>query len=67
MVAQNKLRQAALDAERDANASVVEAKRAASVISGGSSATATTTSDNVTPIKSVSEAWAAAKLQMGAN
>jgi hypothetical protein len=67
MVAQNKLREAAMDAERDANSAVVEAKRAASVVSGGSSATATTTSDNVTPIKSVSEAWAAAKLQMGAN
>jgi hypothetical protein len=46
---------------------VVQAKRDASVISGGSSATASTTDDSATSINSVSDAWAAAKRQLLAN
>jgi hypothetical protein len=46
---------------------VVEAKREASVVSGGSSATTSTTSDSAEPIGSISDAWAAAKRQLNAN
>lgn len=46
---------------------VLEAKRAAAVVSGGASATATTTNDSFEPITSVADAWAAAKRQMGAS
>ena len=46
---------------------VVQAKRDASVISGGSSATASTTDDSATSINSVSDAWAAAKRQLLSN
>lgn len=46
---------------------VVEAKRQASVVSGGSSATATTTSEVFEPITSISDAWAAAKRQYNAD
>lgn len=46
---------------------VVEAKRQASVVSGGSSATANTTSEVFEPITSISDAWAAAKRQFNAD
>jgi len=67
IVAQSKLEAAAKERLKQADESVLEAKRAASVVSGGSSATSSTTTEKVAPIKSVSEAWAAAKRQMGAN
>lgn len=46
---------------------VIESKREASVVSGGSSATANTTTESFEPISSLSEAWAAAKRQLNAN
>lgn len=46
---------------------VVESKREASVVSGGSSATASTTTESFEPVSSLSEAWAAAKRQLNAN
>lgn len=46
---------------------IVESKRAASVVSGGSSATTSTTSESAESITSISEAWAAAKRQLNAN
>ena len=67
IVAQSKLEAAAKERLKQADDGVLEAKRAASVVSGGSSATSSTTTEKTAPIKSVSEAWAAAKRQMGAN
>jgi hypothetical protein len=46
---------------------VVQAKRDAGVISGGSSATASTTNDSSTSINTLAEAFAAAKRQLLAN
>jgi hypothetical protein len=65
----NEARMAKLGKERQQQIeeSVLESKRIASVINGGSSATASTTSDSFEPITSIAEAWAAAKRQMGAN
>lgn len=67
MVAQAKLAQAAGERQQQADAAVVEAKRAASVVSGGASATASTTNETFVPITSVADAWEAAKRQMGAS
>jgi hypothetical protein len=67
IVAQSKIETAAKERLKQADDGVLEAKRAASVVSGGSSATSSTTTEKAAPIKSVSEAWAAAKRQMGAN
>ena len=67
IVAKGKLDEGARNKQKQADDSVLDAKRAANVVSGGSSATSSTTSESITPIRSVSEAWAAAKLQMGAN
>jgi hypothetical protein len=58
--------QAKQHVEQQDNA-VLDAKRAAAVVSGGASATASTTNDSFEPVTSVAEAWAAAKRQMGAN
>lgn len=66
IVAQSKLESAAKERLKQTENSVLEAKRAASVVSGGSSATSAT-SDKTAPITSVADAWAAAKRQMGAN
>ena len=60
------LERKAAEAKANQDADVVEAKRQAAVVSGGSSATATTTSEVFEPIRSVAEAWEAAKRQMGA-
>lgn len=66
IVAQSKLELAAKERLKNTDNGVLEAKRAASVVSGGSSATSTT-SDKTAPITSISDAWAAAKRQLGAN
>lgn len=66
IVAQSKLESAAKERLKQADNGVLEAKRAASVVSGGSSATSAT-SDKTAPITSISDAWAAAKRQLGAN
>lgn len=67
IVAQSKLETAAKERLKQADNGVLEAKRAAGVVAGGASATGTTTTEAKTPIKSVAEAFAAAKRQMGAN
>jgi hypothetical protein len=67
MVAQAQLAKAAQERQQQADAAVLEAKRAASVVSGGASATASTTNDTFVPITSVADAWEAAKRQMGAS
>lgn len=46
---------------------VLESKRQAAVVEGGSSATVNTTTESVEPITSLSEAWAAAKRSMNAD
>jgi hypothetical protein len=67
IVAQSKIELAAKERLKQADNSVLEAKRAASVVAGGSSAASSTTTEKVAPAKSIAEAWAAAKHQLGAN
>ena len=67
MVAQARTEAAAREVKQNIENSVLEAKREASVVSGGASATASTTNDAYVPITSIAEAWEAAKRQMGAN
>ncbi len=67
MVAKARTEQAAQQHQQKIENEVLEAKRAASVVSGGASATASTTNETFVPITSVAEAWEAAKRQMGAS
>ena len=67
MVAQKELEELGQQRRSEIEKSVMQSKRIASVVNGGSSATASTTSETLTPISSVAEAWAAAKRQMGAS
>jgi len=46
---------------------IVEAKREAAVIAGGSSASGAGVIPNVEPVRSIRDAWAAAKEQLNAN
>lgn len=55
---------AAAERQAQTEQAVIEAKRQAAVVDGGSSATASTTNESFEPIRSVSEAWAAAKRQL---
>lgn len=66
IVAQSKLSQDAETRRKTKEESVVNAKREASVISGGSSATGNTTDESGT-ITTIAEAYAAAKRQHGAD
>jgi hypothetical protein len=66
MMAKAELERQAAEKQQQTVNGVVEAKRQASVVSGGSSATASTTSETYEPITSVREAWEAAKRSMGA-
>ena len=66
MMAKAELERQAREHQQQKEASLLEAKRQASVVSGGASATASTTSETFEPITSIAEAWAAAKRQMGA-
>lgn len=66
MMQKQELERKAAEAKASQDAGVVEAKRQAAVVSGGSSATATTTNEVFEPIRSVAEAWEAAKRQMNA-
>lgn len=61
LMAKQELERAALQRQQAAETAIVESKRAASVVSGGASATASTTNDSFEPITSIAEAWAAAK------
>jgi hypothetical protein len=67
MMAKAELERQAREVQQQKENSLLESKRQASVVSGGSSATANTTSESFQPITSVAEAWAAAKRSMGAN
>jgi len=67
MMAKSELERQARDVQQQKENALLESKRQASVVSGGSSATASTTSESFEPITSVAEAWAAAKRSMGAN
>jgi len=67
MVAKARTEQAAQQVQQKVEDGVLEAKRAASVVSGGASATASTTNETFVPITSVADAWEAAKRQMGAS
>ena len=67
MMAKAELERQAREVQQQKENSLLESKRQASVVSGGSSATASTTSETFEPITSVAEAWAAAKRSMGAN
>jgi hypothetical protein len=66
MMAKAELERQAAEKQQQTVNGVVEAKRQASIVSGGSSATASTTSETYEPITSVREAWEAAKRSMGA-
>jgi hypothetical protein len=66
MMAKAELERQAREVQQQKENSLLESKRQASVVSGGSSATANTTSETFEPITSVAEAWAAAKRSMGA-
>ena len=66
ILSKSKLDKAVVQKQKAADNGVLEAKRAAGVVSGGSSA-ASTTNEAFVPVKSVAEAWAAAKRQMGAS
>ena len=64
---QRELEAAAMQQKQLQESKVVEAKRQASVVEGGASATASTTTDSYEPVNSISDAWAAAKRQLNAN
>jgi hypothetical protein len=66
MMAKAELERQAREVQQQKENFLLESKRQASVVSGGSSATASTTSESFEPITSVAEAWAAAKRSMGA-
>lgn len=64
---QKELESAAKAKQMEDEQRVLESKRAASVVEGGSSATASTTSESFEPISSIADAWIAAKRQLNAN
>lgn len=64
MVHKANVEREAAEKQRQAEEAVVAAKRQAAVVDGGSSATASTTNESFEPIRSVHEAWAAAKRQL---
>lgn len=64
MMAKQQLEQQAAEKKSQAEQAVMDSKRQAAVVSGGASATASTTNETFEPIRSVAEAWAAAKRQM---
>ena len=61
MMAKAELERQAREHQQEKESNLLDAKRQASVVSGGSSATASTTSETFEPITSIAEAWAAAK------
>ena len=66
MMSKMELERKASEQQASAEQAVLDAKRAASVVSGGASATASTTNETFEPITSVRDAWEAAKRQYGA-
>jgi hypothetical protein len=67
MMDRQRLESEAQKKKQEAEAAVVAAKRQAAVVSGGSNPSASATSEGVTPITNIHEAWAAAKRSLGAN
>lgn len=67
MMAQRELDGLAQQRQAQIEESVMQSKRLASVVNGGSSATGSTTTERIEPVKTIAEAWAAAKRQMGAD
>jgi len=64
---QQEIQRKAAEMKQAEDSRIVESKRQASVVDGGSSATASTTDEDVVPITSLSDAWFAAKRQLNAN
>jgi len=65
MIAQQNIQKQAEQKKQQTEKSVIDAKRSASVVSGGSNP-ASTTNESVEAITNVRDAWAAAKRQLGA-
>lgn len=65
IMAKNEVERQAAAKRAQAEAQVTDSKRQAAVVSGGTSATASTTSEVFEPVTSVRDAWLAAKRQMG--
>jgi len=65
IMAQQNIQKQAEAKKQQTEKSVVEAKRQAAVVSGGSNP-ASTTNESVEPITNIRDAWAAAKRQLGA-
>lgn len=64
---QQEIQRKAAEMKQTEDSRIVESKRQASVVDGGSSATASTTDEDVVPITSLSDAWFAAKRKLNAN
>lgn len=64
---QKEIESQAAEIQKQKENSVIESKREAAVVSGGSSATASTTTNSFEPITNISDAWVAAKKQLNAN
>ena len=64
---QRQLEAQALEVQKQKETSVMESKREATIVSGGSSATASTTAESFDNVSSISDAWAAAKHQLNTN
>lgn len=65
IMAKNEVERQAREKQKAAENAVVESKRQAAVVSGGASATQSTTTESFEPITSVRDAYIAAKRQMG--
>lgn len=64
---QRNLEKQAADIRQAEEQKVLDAKRGAAVVEGGSSATSNTTTDSFEPITSIADAWAAAKRTFNAD
>jgi len=64
---QRQLEAQALEVQKQKETSVMDSKREATIVSGGSSATASTTAESFDSVSSISDAWAAAKRQLNTN
>lgn len=64
---QRELERQAAEVAKTREQQVLESKRQAAVVEGGSSATANTTTDSIEPITSLADAWIAAKRALNVN
>ena len=67
LMKQQEIQRKASEIQQAEDARIVESKRQAAVVDGGSSATGSTTDEDIAPISSLSDAWFAAKRQLNAN